>query len=351
MQSVARCGSEYTCRVVVGVLMVMVVFLSSSLVSCVPVAQQKTQQHLKKKPAYNDLFSVAFPTEKDGWACGRWGTTVHTSDGGATWEFQASGTDYTLSDIHFVDPMTGWAVGDGGTIIHTTDGGKTWVKQKSPVPYWLTGIQFVNARRGWIVAERTTILHTEDGGQSWQVQFKDEDYVLKRVSFCDEKNGWAAGEYGLIYHTDNGGKTWQRQAGGFEMSPITLDIVAGNLLFDVVAVNPKVAWVVGIEGYISRTQDGGKTWLTLAGSSLPKKHLFAVYVDKQGTILTGGNALLLRSADGGKSFAEMKIEPRITYSWFYRIMPRRGAGFVAVGRDGLIYLSDNKGAIWKRVVY
>jgi photosystem II stability/assembly factor-like uncharacterized protein len=82
----------------------------------------------------HDLFSVSFPTEKDGWACGRWGTMLHTTDGGWTWTRQESGTDYTLTSISFVDPAHGFAVGDGGTILSTKDGGKTWTRQKSPVP-------------------------------------------------------------------------------------------------------------------------------------------------------------------------------------------------------------------------
>jgi photosystem II stability/assembly factor-like uncharacterized protein len=339
-----RCISE----ILIGTAwkIVLAMFFVHCFVSSVPAAQQKNQERL-----HNDLFSTSFPTEKDGWACGRWGTILHTNDGGKTWVVQTSGTDYTLGDIHFVDSVNGWAVGDEGTIVHTTDGGKTWVKQKSPVPYWLMGVQFVNSRKGWIATERTTILYTEDGGNNWQVQFKDKDYALRRVSFCDENNGWAVGEYGFIYHTDNGGKTWQCQVGGFELSADTLDIVSGNLLFDVVAVSPKVAWVVGIEGYVSRTEDGGKTWPVVANGSIPKKHLFGAYADKQGLILIGGNDLLLRSTDGGKSFAETKVEPRITYGWFYRITSRKGAGFVAVGGDGWIYLSDPKGTLWKRMIY
>src|SRR4030042_1534641 len=76
-----------------------------------------------------DLFSASFPTAEQGWACGRWGTVLHTEDGGESWSPQKSGVDYTLSAIRFIDPQTGWAVGEEGAIIHTKDGGRTWVKQ------------------------------------------------------------------------------------------------------------------------------------------------------------------------------------------------------------------------------
>jgi photosystem II stability/assembly factor-like uncharacterized protein len=210
------------------------------------------------------------------------------------------------------------------------------------------GVHFANAHKGWVVGEKTTILHTEDGGNTWQVQFKDKDYILKKVSFCDERNGWAVGEFGHIYHTDNGGITWRLQAGEFRISEETGDIEGGNFLFDVVAVNPHRAWVVGIDGYVAKTVDGGTTWLQVT-NGIPKTHLFGVTSDRQSTILIGGNALLIKSSDGGKTFQDTKLEPRIIYGWIYQIEPRGGSGFVAVGKGGWIYLSNKDGTLWQRV--
>ncbi len=292
-----------------------------------------------------DLFSVSFPTEKEGWACGRWGTIVHTSDGGHTWSRQESGTDYTLVSIYFVDAEHGWAVGDAGTIIHTSDGGKSWRKQKSPVPYFLMGIHFVNPQAGWAVGERTHILFTGDGGKTWKVQFKDEDYILKAVSFCDAKNGWAAGEYGLVYHTDDGGATWTKQLGGFGVSEETGDLVAGNILFSIRAIDPKTAWAVGIDGYVTKTVDGGKTWQAVE-KGIPKTHLFGV-TQGGGGMVVGGTSCILTSVDGGNTFKDAKTQPPVNYGWLYGVASRGKAGFVAVGKDGWIYLADNDALSWR----
>ncbi len=321
--------------------LIMMTFLLFGLTLSAQGARQKISQ---------DLFSVSFPTEQDGWACGRWGTILHSEDGGRTWKRQQSGTDYTLSAISFPDSRNGWAVGDAGTILHTKDGGMTWSKQKSPVPYFLFGVQFVTPQKGWIATERTTILFTEDGGENWQVQFKDQDFILKRVSFCDEQNGWAAGEFGFIYHTNNGGKTWQKQAGDFKFSQETGEMVGGNFVFDVLAIDPRTAWVVGIDGYVAKTLDGGKTWHTVT-DGIPKSHLFGAASDHQGNFFIGGNALLLRSSDSGKSFVAVTVEPRITYGWLYGICPRGKSGFVAFGKSGWIYLSNKEGTSWTRITY
>ena len=86
---------------------VAMVCLISFLVSCGQVAEQK-----KGKAMSEDLLSVSFPIEKEGWACGRWGTVLHTADSGKTWVLQPTGTEDTLVSIHFVDPQNGWAVGE-----------------------------------------------------------------------------------------------------------------------------------------------------------------------------------------------------------------------------------------------
>lgn len=314
-------------------------------IGCFVLSVQAANQKLS-----HDLFSASFPTEQEGWVCGRWGTIISTTDGGKTWVRQQSGTDYTLSSISFADPKNGWAVGNGGTILHTKDGGKIWVKQKSPAPYFLMDVQFVSPRKGWIVTERTTILYTEDGGQTWQKQFSDKDFILKRVSFFNERNGWAVGEYGYIYHTDNGGSTWKKQGGEFRYSEETGEMMGENFLFDVVAINPRTAWVVGIDGYVAKTLDGGATWQKVA-VSIPKTPLFGVASDRKDTIIIGGNTFLLMSSDGGMTFKSAKVEPPITYGWIYKIVPKGSAGFVGVGKEGWIYLADKSGTSWHRVVY
>jgi photosystem II stability/assembly factor-like uncharacterized protein len=162
----------------------------------------------EKRAKHEDLFSVTFPTENDGWACGRWGTILHTGDGGKTWKHQVTGIFDQLNSVSFADTKHGWAVGEAGVIVHTSDGGKTWQTQKSPTnkPI-LLGVHFVNSKKGWAVGEYTHILSTKDGGATWQVQFSDEQWTLHSVSFCDENTGWAVGEYGYIYHTNDGGTT------------------------------------------------------------------------------------------------------------------------------------------------
>jgi photosystem II stability/assembly factor-like uncharacterized protein len=295
-----------------------------------------------------DLFSVSFPTEQDGWACGRWGVILHTADGGATWAHQESGTDYMLVSIHFADALHGHAVGEEGVILSTEDGGAHWKKQTCPVNFFLMDVHFATAAKGWIVTERTHILYTENGGETWQVQFSDQDFILKSVSFCDEMNGWAAGEYGYIYHTADGGMNWEQQSGYFTISPETDEVEGGNYLFDVAAVDPRTAWAVGIDTYIMKTTDAGKTWQQVA-TGLPKTQLFCVEAASPDKVFIGGTGLFIESADGGFNWKQPAFDPPMTYGWLYG-MDRIGTSrFAVVGWGGAIYL--NASNQWRRASY
>jgi len=317
------------------------------LLLCLWASSAQGQQKI-----YDDLFSVSFPNEKEGWASGRWGCILHTADGGKTWTRQNTGTDLTLSSVFFVDSKNGWAVGEEGVIIHTADGGKTWEKQKSPVPFFHMKTYFISPLKGWIVSEQTHILYTEDGGKTWSVQFKDQDFILKSVSFYDDSNGWAVGEYGFIYHTRNGGKTWEMQGGEYGISAKTGDVEGGNFLFDVVAIDPQTAWAVGIDSYVIKTVNGGKTWQEVS-TGAPKTQLFAVgYDPKTGTLITGGSGVLVASQDKGKTWKATECDPPVIYDWIYGLSRRGGNGLLAVGGGGLIYLNDGKSPLtWKRLKY
>jgi photosystem II stability/assembly factor-like uncharacterized protein len=76
-------------------------------------------------PQGNHLGGLAFVDRHNGWAVGTAGTILHTTDSGATWTQQPSGTSETLFAVRFTSPTTGWTAGAAGTILNTSDGGLT----------------------------------------------------------------------------------------------------------------------------------------------------------------------------------------------------------------------------------
>jgi hypothetical protein len=69
---------------------------------------------------------VQFLSDTEGWVCGRFGTILHTVDGGENWEDHSYPLNATLFDLMFTSGQRGCVVGDSGTIIFTEDGGETW---------------------------------------------------------------------------------------------------------------------------------------------------------------------------------------------------------------------------------
>jgi len=302
-----------------------------------------------KWKSHEDLFSVSAPTEKEGWACGRYGTILHSSDGGETWARQSSGTDLTLTSIYFVDATNGWAVGNKGTILHTGDGGMTWERQESPVDYYHMGVFFMNPSKGFIVSERTHILGTDDGGKRWVVKFKDEDFILKGISFCDELHGWAVGEFGYTYCTRDGGEHWEKQGGYYDLDADTGNLKGDNFLFSVAALDAQTAWRVGILGTAEVTVDGGKTWKRV-DVGVPEVQLFCVEYDGVSTVVIGGRGVCVVSKDKGQTWQKAEFEPPVKYTWIYHCAPVGAGGFIACGDEGTIYLK-RAGSVWRRVGY
>jgi photosystem II stability/assembly factor-like uncharacterized protein len=61
-----------------------------------------------------------------------------------------------------VDKKKGWAVGKDGLILKTTDGGKKWTEEKSPVEKTLYGLHLdEKGKTGIAVGEGGTVIRIE----------------------------------------------------------------------------------------------------------------------------------------------------------------------------------------------
>jgi photosystem II stability/assembly factor-like uncharacterized protein len=289
----------------------------------------------------NNLFAVSFVDASTGWAVGasedyRSGIILHTTDGGLTWTPQASPTTNALSGVDFVDAETGTAVGLHGTILHTTDGGATWLAQDSGTDYWFFGVSFVDQNTGWVVGGLETILHTTDGGATWTWQHHSERCCngLHAVSFIDPLTGWAAGGFFnayegevLLLHTTDGGENWTRQWSE-----------PGGTIDGASFVDANVGTVV-IGGRLYRTTDGGETW-TLQ-NNLEYAEAISFVDANTGTAVGGG---IERTTDGGESWS-------LQSSGYYFDFPAvsfvdANTGWV-VGSRGAILRTTDGGATWR----
>ncbi len=199
---------------------------------------------------YNSTFWV---TTLSGWIVGDGGWILHTTDGGATWTVQASGTNVNLYDVFFSDATHGWAVGANGTILATTNG-STWAVQSSGVLTDLYGVSFVSNTVGWVVGAGG-VIRTTANGSTWTGQTSGVATALNEVNFVDSTHGWAVGDGGVILVTTNG-TSWASQTSG----------VATDLN-GVYFTSTLIGWAVGDAGKILATTNGGGTWAAQASGT------------------------------------------------------------------------------------
>ena len=165
-------------------------------------------------PQGSPLRAVSFTDPNTGTAVGHNGSILRTTNGGATWVSQASGTGNSLYDVSFTDANTGTAVGYQGTILRTTNGGAAWVSQTSGTSNHLLGVSFTDANTGTITGSYGTILRTTDGGATWASQTSGTGWDLYAVSFTDANTGTAVGWHGTILRTTDGGAAWVSETSG-----------------------------------------------------------------------------------------------------------------------------------------
>ncbi len=280
------------------------------------------------------------------WAVGAYGSIFHSPDRGKNWVRQVSGTEDLLCSAEFVTESRGWICGIYGLVLNTDDGGNNWVRQDSGTKEHLFDLCFVSETNGWAVGNMGTTIHTSDGGKTWVSKRKPEDANFNAVCFIDENTGWIAGEFGRIYHTTDGGDNWVQQ------KPQTLFVNENDpwgdvplALYGVKFIDKRMGWVVGMEGVLLRTEDGGKTWIDLGGSLNMKDPLYDIKITGERGWIVGGGGTYLLSEDAGITWKQMKDKIKTRF-WLHDIsFSDRMNGWV-VGARGAVVKTEDGGKTW-----
>jgi photosystem II stability/assembly factor-like uncharacterized protein len=148
------------------------------------------------------------------------GTILNAVNQGDNWT--GGGVKRALKGVYFANTTTGWIVGADGVILKTTDGGASWAQQTSGTSVTLHGVYFRSTTLGWVTGENGVILKTTNGGSTWSPQASGTTVTIKRADFRNNNNGFVIGGTQTLLSTSNSGSTW---------SPILVG-VAGARTFD-----------------------------------------------------------------------------------------------------------------------
>jgi len=222
--------------------------------------------------------AIHMVSQTDGYCGGNSGFIYKTSDGGTNWSFLGVITN-NLTDLTFPPPGgTGYACGANGTIYSVTSSGVS--AMTSGVPNNLESICFpVDSSEGWICGG-SVIRHYNNG--NWVAdQFKPSgDY--NAIFFTDNQNGWAVGDR-IIHTTD--GQNWTEQT-----NPDTV----GRAMLDAFFLNENEGWIVGNQGLILHTINGGMEWIIQADGLTTSLLTGVHFTSSTNGYITGNNKTFLK---------------------------------------------------------
>ena len=185
-----------------------------------------------------------------------------TTNGGAIWVSQSSGTSNGLFSVFFINEFTGWASGsqNGSKIIKTTNSGTNWISQSISLNSVIYSIRFANDLTGWAVGginNLELLFKTNNGGNNWSAQNSSSNIGLRDCAPINVDTAFAIGYNGKIIKTINGGINWISQS-----SPTVNDLVSMKFL------NPNTGFICGTN-IILKTTNGGITFINNYSGSIP----------------------------------------------------------------------------------
>jgi len=247
-----------------------------------------------------DFSNVFFVNDNTGWITTDTRNNIFKTDDGAV-SFTTQVTTHGIEAIQMFDINNGYAGGESGIVFNTTDGGLNWTAIGSiGVP--LTDMDFATSSQGYACGDNgtvfsisgTSVTNLNCGSYSYfsgisapsvdnvWVCGGNRIYYYNGTSFTSQpspggnfndihcinnQEGWVVGDEGIIYHTSDGGAFWAPQT-----NPDTQD----RSLYGVFFLDSNTGWAVGFHGIILHTTDGGTTW-TIEGAGLTTAFLREVH--------------------------------------------------------------------------
>ncbi|GBE27642.1 Ycf48-like protein precursor [bacterium BMS3Bbin03] len=106
------------------------------------------------------------------------------------------------------------------------------------------------------------------------------------ISFPTKDLGWVVGSNGMILGTDDGGKTWNFH-----------DNVSTKKLTSVVFPDEKNGWIAGYDGTLLKTADGGQTWAQSGNFTTADDFLKVFFINATHGWVVGKKGVLYRTTD------------------------------------------------------
>ncbi|MES9968547.1 MAG: YCF48-related protein [Candidatus Thiodiazotropha sp.] len=197
------------------------------------------------------------------------------------------------------------------------------------------------------VGERGHILISNDQAGSWAQAQVPVRSTLTASFFSDEKNGWVVGHDGVVLRTNDGGLSWVKQLDGRLVNRLMYE--HAKMLFDeteavmITATDDQLkALELRLENLTTTIEDA-ESFID-EGPSRPFLDIW--FKNSLEGFIVGAFGLFLHTQDGGESWTPWFDKLDLTDAFHLNVISRIGESLYIAGEAGLLYRSDDWGQSW-----
>lgn len=248
-----------------------------------------------------------------------------------------------LRELQIFGDSSLWASGyrpgtldPNGILVRSTNRGWSWTILPDAPDGRFYSAYFYSATTGFFVGDSSRLAVTTNSGNTWRLLSNlpiDSTLSLSDIKFVGSDRGWIVGNDGLILASPNGGGNWLVQS-----SP------TAESLTEVLFVDELTGWASGLNGTIIHTDDGGNSW-HLQSSGSPSDLFGLAFVSASEGWMVGADGRVIHTTNGGQLWQGQSSG--VTDDLY-------GVAFVdnlrgwAVGQNGTIIATTNGGQSWNR---
>lgn len=306
----------------------------------------------------SDIFSIRIDPKNPKLVYASACSGIYRSESGGDLWTKLHGIPGTHRRTHIItaDPRNSEVIFAGTTlgVFKSPDGGRSWRHLSNEQVNWMV-FDPVDPRILYIASEYAGILKSTDSGETMHaINTGFTNHSLTQITGSGKRlyaSSVYEGHYGGVFVSDDGGLGWTLRANGEALDGRNLHSLvaspAGNLLF------------AASEDAVLKSADGGKTWSRLAiqpkiipGKKTPpfgrvRVHaLQVVHLDKL-FIFAGTETGLFRSADGGSVWERVNVYGMPSLPVWAIYAPARGASRLAVRTNDTLFISEDTGKTWQ----
>ncbi len=181
------------------------------------------------------------------------------------------------------------------------------------------------------------IKRTDDGGKSWPEDLQPSnpdneapEDIPRSIFSKNSSSTWVVGRNGMIAHSSDGGSLWEHRSTETHAT-----------LRDIHFADSRHGWAVGHQGTILHTTDGGDIWHE-QDSGIESRINSVFFTDKATGWVAGYDGLLLRTTDGGENWKRLEAPAEQLESIHFTDSK---TGWLAT-HNGIMY-TENGGKDWE----